>query len=353
MVEIAVCLVFVAVGSALLLVRIRVRRRIAAATAASGPAPLDRCERVVLGGVRQSVLLRASDRRRPVLLYLHGGPGDAFFPHARSHLGALEELFVVASWAQRGCLGSYRRGMARASMTPDQLVEDAAELIAHLRTWFDVDRVYVLGGSWGSVLGALLAARHPELLHAYIGKAQVVSHPDADRHAIQFVLDNARRRGHVRVQRYFEALRPPLRPGEIARLGLRVARYGGYGKPGGALPGGLLAPFVCPDYSLGDLVHWLSNPFFGAVPLMRCTAELDLRRLVPRIEVPVYVLQGALDVMAPLHLVEDWLDRLDAPAGKQLFRFEGVGHNPVAEVPGRVLAALEKVVCDDPRDQSG
>ena len=48
-------------------------------------------------------------------------------------------------------------------------------------TPFDGDGI----GSWGSVLGALLAARHPELLQGYVGKAQVVSHPEADAHLLK------------------------------------------------------------------------------------------------------------------------------------------------------------------------
>ena len=341
MVTIGIALLAVTLVGGALIARERARRRIALATAPCGPSPLDCCVRVPLGGARQSVLLRAADIGRPVLLYLHGGPGDTFFLHARSHLGVLEERFVVASWAQRGCLGSYRRGLPQESMTPDQLVSDAVELIEYLRARFGVDRVYVLGGSWGSVLGVLLAARRPELLHAYIGKAQVVSHPEADSHAIGFVLAEADRRGDRRVRRNFETMQPPLSPFQVARLGFRVARYGGYGKPQGSIPGGPLALFVSPDYSLADLAHWLTNPLFGAVPLMRRTAGLDLREVVSRVEVPVYILQGSLDVMAPVHLVEDWIARLDAPRGKHLFRFEGAGHNPIAEEPERAAEILD------------
>ncbi len=129
-----------------------------------------------------------------------------------------------------------------------------------------------------------------------------------------------------------------------------MSRYGGYGKPGGAVPGGPLALFVSPDYSLVDLAHWLTNPLFGAIHLVRCTAELDLRRTVVRIEVPVYILQGSLDVMAPIHLVEDWLAGLDAPRGKRLFRFEGIGHNPIAEVPDRASAILRKDVLGETQE---
>ncbi len=120
-----------------------------------------------------------------------------------------------------------------------------------------------------------------------------------------------------------------------------MARYGGYGKPQSSIPGGPLAVFVSPDYSLADLAHWLTNPLFGAVPLMRRTASFDLREVVSRVEVPVYVLQGSLDVMTPVHLVEDWIARLDAPRGKHLFRFEGAGHNPIAEEPERAAEILD------------
>ena len=322
------------------------QRGIARASAIPGGHAVDELVRWPIGGVQQSVLLRGRDVRNPVLLYLHGGPGDTFLPFARTKHGGFEELFVVASWAQRGCLGSYRRGMSKDDMTVEQVLADAVEVIEHLRERFGAERVYAFGGSWGTLLGTYLAAQRPDLLHAYIGKAQMVSIPESDRYAIGWVLEQARERGDARVIERFERRRPPLRPIDLGRLSYRVARYGGYGKPtagGPPIPGGAFGPFVSPDYSLVDLAHWLTNPLFGAVHLAARVPDLDFRAEVPRIEVPVFVLQGTTDVMTPIHLVEEWLGGLDAPAGKRLIPFEGVGHNPVGEAPEAAFAALREI----------
>ena len=45
-------------------------------------------------------------------------------------------------------------------------------------------------------------------------------------------------------------------------------------------------------------------------------------------EVPVWLMQGRHGPMSPLHLVEDYFAKLEAPAGKHLVVFENSGHNP-------------------------
>ena len=55
-------------------------------------------ERVELGGVPQTILLRGRDRSRPVLLFVHGGPGFGQLPIARRFSDLLEQHFVVVNW---------------------------------------------------------------------------------------------------------------------------------------------------------------------------------------------------------------------------------------------------------------
>jgi pimeloyl-ACP methyl ester carboxylesterase len=57
---------------------------------------------IELGGFKQTVLLRGNDRRNPILLYLHGGPGGGQLPLARHYSQKLEKYFVVVHWDQRG-----------------------------------------------------------------------------------------------------------------------------------------------------------------------------------------------------------------------------------------------------------
>ncbi len=42
-------------------------------------------ERKIIGGVEQSMIIRSKDIDKPVLLYVHGGPGSPEFPFIQHH----------------------------------------------------------------------------------------------------------------------------------------------------------------------------------------------------------------------------------------------------------------------------
>jgi pimeloyl-ACP methyl ester carboxylesterase len=70
-------------------------------------------ERVSLGGQEQTILIRGHDRAKPVLLYVHGGPGFAHLPLAPLYGDALEHHFVVVHWDQRGAGAKRARWLRR------------------------------------------------------------------------------------------------------------------------------------------------------------------------------------------------------------------------------------------------
>src|SRR4029450_3240619 len=57
--------------------------------------PIRRCEYVAVDGAELFLMTRGADRRAPVLLWLHGGPGGAERPLFRYFNGDLENRFVV------------------------------------------------------------------------------------------------------------------------------------------------------------------------------------------------------------------------------------------------------------------
>ncbi len=60
-------------------------------------------------------------------------------------------------------------------MTISQLISDTHELCLYLQERYQVKRIYLLGRSFGSLIGILTAQKYPELFYAYIGVGQLVS----------------------------------------------------------------------------------------------------------------------------------------------------------------------------------
>ena len=63
--------------------------------------------RIPINGVRQYISIRSEQERAPLLLYLHGGPGDTALPLVLKYNRELECSFTVAVWEQRGAGKSY------------------------------------------------------------------------------------------------------------------------------------------------------------------------------------------------------------------------------------------------------
>lgn len=115
-----------------------------------------------LGGVDPWVMIRGEDVRNPPLVLLHGGPGMSGTCFFRACNAVLETQFTVVYRGQRGTGKSFDRAIPRSSMTVERFVADLDELVDGVRRRTGQERVVIFGHSWGSVLGALYAARFPE-----------------------------------------------------------------------------------------------------------------------------------------------------------------------------------------------
>ena len=294
-------------------------------------------EPVVLGGVEQWVLVRGYDVSNPVLVFLHGGPGSPAMPYARFSFGGLERHFTVVTWDQRGCGKSYDPGLSAASITFEQLLADTRELIQMMRARFGVDRVYLMGLSWGSVLGALTARDHPEWLHAYIGVGQVVdverSVPIAHSAAVQ----RATELGRDDALAGLSAIQvDPVNWEQLPALSYWLEELG-LGDihdpsllPGFAAEAGPLTEYTAQNQS--NESAW--RALYEASPLLADQdwfETLDLIDQAPRFEVPVYFLSGRYDYKTPGVLAAEYLQTLDAPSGKRMFWFERSAHVPFIE----------------------
>ena len=164
---------------------------------------------VSIGGHDQAVMIRGDSTTNPVLLFLAGGPGGTELGAMRRHGQALEKDFVVVTWDQRGTGKSYDTLDPTATLTLPQAVSDTIEVTNYLRGRFGQDKIYLLGQSWGTILGVLAVQQHPELYRAYIGVGQMVDPRDTDETFYRDTLAWARRTGNASLADQLTDTGPP------------------------------------------------------------------------------------------------------------------------------------------------
>ena len=301
---------------------------------------------VEINGVKQTLLLRGENRRNPIVLFLHGGPGTAQISFARRWLKELEKDYVVVNWDQRGAGLSYSSAVPKESMTIEQFIEDTRAVSELLLEWFGQEKLFLVGHSWGTALGTLTAARYPHLFHAYIGMGQVAAMADNEAVSYRFTLETARQRGLTKAVRELERIGPP--PYSLKALGIQrkwLGRFGGVTHRGSMERLVVAAMLMSTEYTLADVVRFARGAQFSLAHLWDELMTINLPVQVPHLEMPVYYIVGRHDMNTPWELAVDYFNRLSAPS-KELIWFEQSAHLLVGEEPEKFAKVMRKVLQD-------
>lgn len=311
------------------------------------PGSIAELERVELNGRGQWITIRGKDTDKPVLLFLAGGPGGTQLAATRKMLGGLEDHFVVVNWDQPGAGKSYRAADF-GTLTPQQYLDDAHELTLYLRERFGQDKIYLLGESWGSLMGVWMVQAHPELYHAHVGLAQMVAFLETDTYDYELALQIAQAEGNTGTLEALQEQGPPPYYGD--GVAMKVTRYvmvlsqAMNQNPAITGPGyDTFGDIAAPEYGLYDKANYFRGLLRTMEVLWPQLWEVDLREQAPRLDVPVYFLEGRHDVNAPPALAEDYLQKLAAPH-KELVWFEHSGHSPWVDEADKVVDVMVNTV---------
>jgi pimeloyl-ACP methyl ester carboxylesterase len=207
---VVVCLIVVVLSSALLY-RKYLQHKIAEQRAITSPSGINSLEAVRIGGIDQWIEVRGQNVNNPILLFIHGGPGVAFIPMAGAFQDPWEKYFTVVQWDQRGAGKTYAsndKELQHRTMNVPQMEQDTIDVVNYLRARFKREKIFVLGHSWGSVLGLWLAREHPELIYAYVGTGQVVNMQQNEAVAYNDALQEARTRYNEQAVKDLESIAP-------------------------------------------------------------------------------------------------------------------------------------------------
>lgn len=311
-----------------------------------------------IGGIEQYIRVRGRSRANPVLLVLHGGPGSTLGATACRWQGALEAAFTVVHWDQRGSGNTYYRDPAAPPPTVERLLSDLDELVDALRARYGRDRLFLLGHSWGSLLGGLYALRRPEKLSAWLPVSQMVDFKRSEQVSAAEAIRRAREAGREKeAERLAQELEQVLAlrrldragAGALLRFRRRKERYlpPQYGGPSPL--GGLAAPELT-----GNDLRWklrfdrmlaanaaLYEELLGGLLSVGAAAQHGVELRPGTVVVPV----AAAAVGAAGQVAAD-VDRALVP----LRRGHRDGHDiPAVDVENLDVAGGEQVGADHPR----
>lgn len=310
------------------------------------PAGLQAIETIPIGGIKQVVSIRSQDLRNPVLIYFHGGPGFVEMPLDWWWGRGWDEYFTVVQWDQRNAGKTFVASGPGdpATLTPERFQGDAEEIVQWALKRFGKRKIFVLGHSWGSMLGLKLAAAHPEWLHAYIGMGQIANGLESERRGWVWTMAKAKADNNVEAIRDLNSIAPyaatarPLTVEAILTQRKWLGHYGGaaWRRTGGDFEAAAFK--LAPEYSDEDVRNaFKGQPAVTSALLPRILAT-DLST-IRKLEVPLILMLGRHDINVSSEVAAEWFQTVRAPS-KTLVWFERSGHHITSEEPGKLLMSL-------------
>ena len=324
--------------------------RVAIAAAQAIPAGgIQELKAIDIGGIKQWISVRGRNPANPILLFIHGGPGSPMMPESWAWQRPWEDYFTVVQWDQRGAGKTFSAAKRKPdpSMTVDRMQADAEEVIAYLERTYHKKKIFLMGHSWGSVLGLRVAAHRPDLLYAYIGVGQVVNGMRNESVGYAQTLALAEKLGNQQAVKELKALAPyPDVHGPMSFQKIMTERkwdvaLGGmvYGKSHDDAD---LLRAASPDYTDYDVASAQAGELLSAQALLPAVAAVDFDN-VRQFHCPIFIFAGADDRTTPETVAKDYFDHIRAPQ-KKFFKIERAAHYVVSEAPGEVLVDLVRDV---------
>lgn len=292
-----------------------------------------RYEYVEIGGMKQYIQIRGKDKRNPILLFIHGGPGGSMAGYAHVMQDLWEEKFTVVNWDQRNTCKTYLANKDKAmeiakTGTMEDYMGDIDEIIKYLHGIYEFEKIILLGFSWGSVIGSEYAKRHPENVYCYIGVGQLINYAEGFRVVGKQVIERAGQKKNKKdIEKIHKVLNSmpdgPYMTDEFMKqiqIFVRISnQYLSENSKRLSWKDFLTSPLM--DRKARKAMYVPHELLAGT---FKTLYEFDFRNDL-NFPVPVYFITGEEDTACPHSLLKDIVDDINAPK-KKLFIMEKAGH---------------------------
>lgn len=280
-----------------------------------------------VGNIKQ-VLSYTGSENSPLILFLHGGPGSSRMKQAELFTNTLQKHFLVVQWDQRNAGRTLALNQSPVPITLKLMEDDTYQLINLLLKKFKQKKLYLVGESFGTVLGFKMAEKHPELLNAYIVFSPVVSQAKSEQILLEKLKLDAKEKGNELAQKELGTVKIPY--GDYQQM--NYAKKWMLIRDGHSLSADDLVALdkYFKDWSAIWLPAWneaLGQNLFTSLPKLNC---------------PVYFFLGKKDLQTNFGIAKEYYEILKAPK-KNIFVFENAGHSVLTEEADSV----QKIIIND------
>ena len=267
--------------------------------------PIEKNDSILIGGIKQYVHIKGKDISKPILLFLHGGPGGSLMGKAEKMTHKLQQHFVVVQWDQRETGETQKLNKSPEPLTPALFYNDTHDLIDSLLKRFQRSKLYLAGYSWGTVLGFHTADRYPELLYAYIAISPVINTWESE----QIALDMLKKKMGNKARKELSQVKIPFENAEQLYYHRKwLFKYSGQ-------------KLVSLTFRKSFVEGW-ANTWFK---VWKEACSENLFDTMPALNCPVYFFVGEKDYQTNHSIAEKYYNKVLAPK-KDLFLFTDAGH---------------------------
>ncbi|MDF2908810.1 MAG: hypothetical protein K0R34_4131 [Herbinix sp.] len=266
-----------------------------------------------LGGYEQKVLIEGKYRTKPIVIFLHGGPGSPipFCEGCRGMFPELTDRFIMVYWDQLGC--GINNHIIDDSFSVDSYVGMTVELIKEIKNEFPDNTISLFGVSWGSILAAKAALQVPQLLYRVMIYGQVLKQLTFNEEVYQ-TLESSNMPAKLRKQ--LQSIRNSehhsLKELKVTMSWIQKYTEGYLAKAGGKLPLGsiIMGILTSPDYSLKDFKAIVINGYRKNNSLLTELMNIDLSDVLHNMPVPYLILQGDTDIVTSTRMISTFVEIL-------------------------------------------
>lgn len=286
---------------------------------------------VEINGTNHEVMIRGTDVKNPVIIFVHGGPGCSEIPYVRKYQDLLEDGFTVVHYDQRASGKSYHFFEDYSNLSKDVLVDDLLALTEYISNYFRQEKVILIGHSYGTYIATQAASKAPEKYKAYIGIGQMSNLIESELDSLNFCILEAELRGNTSDSKYLKDLTLKITTGERITPRKYVRKYGGASRLINDNEDCIKGLLFGSEYNLLDTIRYYCGVSYCQDVLIKQAYDEPLPDLVTSLDLPFYFILGKYDYMTSASAAKNYFDSISTSASKKFILYEDSAHYPQFE----------------------